>query len=370
MAQSLEFGVVGKSNASQVMGQAGKEADKLSKKLKEAFDIKGALTNAFIGAFGAAALLDKTIQTLTESFKEMGDVSDKAAKAGISGEEFDQLSFAAGLAGVQTTVLSKSIRELRFNMKDAQKDTDKMNNLTKGLGFTEEEVRNGQIKSIDVFNRVAVAVAQAQTDTEKLTILTKFFGDKVANDMLPVMEQIAKNPDIFKGLVTASEKAYDKLDKLDEKAQKLERNMKRLIGIGMYEVINKNEEETQKPSAIRSFLGGMFPSLNLAANALGYSTMEGNTKKVDATQAQKDGAKFLAQETAKANKGDNTIANSLGASMGNGPTSGVIGVGNNATFSLMEEQLDALKQIKDAIDRLGPISPMNTDFTKPEYPTA
>jgi imidazolonepropionase-like amidohydrolase len=98
--------------------------------------------------------------------------------------------------------------------------------------------------------------------------------------------------------------------------------------------------------------------------------MEGNTKKVDATQAQKDGAKFLAQETAKANKGDNTIANSLGASMGNGPTSGVIGVGNNATFSLMEEQLDALKQIKDAIDRLGPISPMNTDFTKPEYPTA
>ena len=66
--QQLGFEVVGKSNATEVMGKAGKEADKLANKLKNAFDIKGALTGAFIGAFGAAALLDKGINLITESF--------------------------------------------------------------------------------------------------------------------------------------------------------------------------------------------------------------------------------------------------------------------------------------------------------------
>jgi hypothetical protein len=47
----------------------------------------------------------------------------------------------------------------------------------------------------------------------------------------------------------------------------------------------------------------------------------------------------------------------------------VIGVGNNATNLIMEEQLDTLKQIKEAIDRLGTPGYMNTDFTKQQYPT-
>jgi hypothetical protein len=42
----------------------------------------------------------------------------------------------------------------------------------------------------------------------------------------------------------------------------------------------------------------------------------------------------------------------------------VIGVGNNATFSLMEEQLTTLKGIKDGIDRLAPAAAVDTDFTK------
>jgi hypothetical protein len=145
--QQLGFDVVGKSNASEVMGKAGKEADKLANKLKNAFDFKGALTGAFIGAFGAAALLNKAIETVTESFKGMADVADQAGKAGISAAEFDKLSFAAQDAGVSTSVLSKSIRELRFMMKDAQTDAQKMTLLTKGLGYSEEEVRSGQIKS-------------------------------------------------------------------------------------------------------------------------------------------------------------------------------------------------------------------------------
>jgi hypothetical protein len=82
------------------------------------------------------------------------------------------------------------------------------------------------------------------------------------------------------------------------------------------------------------------------------------------TKAQADA---IAASSNKSIKDSNTIANSLGASMGNGPTSGVIGVGNNAQFTLMEEQLDTLKAIRDSIDKLGMPQGMNTDFTKESY---
>jgi hypothetical protein len=363
--QQLGFEVVGKSNASQVMGQAGKEADKLANKLKNAFDIKGALTGAFIGAFGAAALLDKSISLVTESFKEMADIADQAGKAGISAVEFDKLSFAAKDAGVSTSVLSKSIRELRFMMKDALNDTNKMEQLTKNLGFTEADVRSGKVKSIDIFNRVAQAIATQTTDTRKLAIATAFFGDKVANDMLPVLETIAKNPDIFKGLIVGTEEAYAAADKLDAKLAKIWNNTKRWFGgkiVATAEAFEESDKITQDQE-LMNFLRDM-----PLGSALGPKQKTSTATSAPAqAQVSKAQADAIADGTQKNVKGDNTIANSLGASMGNGPTSGVIGVGNNAQFTMMEQQLDTLKEIRDSIDRLGTPQGMNTDFTKESY---
>jgi hypothetical protein len=363
--QQLGFEVVGKSNATEVMGKAGKEADKLANKLKSAFDLKGALTGAFIGAFGAAALLNKAISTITESFKGMADVADQAGKAGISAVEFDKLSFAAQDAGVSTSVLSKSIRELRFMMKDAQTDAQKMTVLTKGLGYSEEEVRSGQIKSIELFQRVAEAIGTQTTDTGKLAIATAFFGDKVANDMLPVLETIAKNPDIFKGLVVGSEEAYAAADKLDTKMAKIWHNIKNNIGsalVAFDEFTDKqnkaNQEIFNKPE-VRAAIGlDPLPQTPVA-----------QTSTASTAQASKVNAEAIIDAQKKTVKNVNTIASSSGPSAINGPTSGVIGVGNNATNLIMEEQLDTLKQIKEAIDRLGTPGYMNTDFTKQQYPT-
>jgi len=365
--QQLGFEVVGKSNASQVMGQAGKEADKLRDKLAKAFDLKGALTNAFIGAFGAAALLNTAINTIKESFQNMADVADQSGKAGISAGEFYQLSVAAEQAGVSTKSLAKAIRELRFMMKDAQTDSVKMDALTKGLGYTEEQVRSGNIQAIDVYKRVAVALSQVSTDLEKTTLISKFFSNMTANEMLPVLEAIGKNPDIFKGLIVASQESYDAADQLDDMISKLWHNIKTGIGIG---AVTAFRSLSTQINFVKEGLGWLWDHspTGFVAEKMGMSNPfksdTSNTTNPSATQAQKDGAKFLAQETAKTVKGDNTIANSLGASMGNGPTSGVIGVGNNAQFTMMEQQLDTLKEIRDSIDRLAPASAVDTDFTK------
>ena len=369
--QQLGFEVVGKSNASQVMGQAGKEADKLANKLKNAFDIKGALTGAFIGAFGAAALLDKGINTITESFRNMADIADQSGKAGISAGEFYQLSVAAEQAGVSTKSLSKAVSDLKFMIKEAQTDTKKMSDLTKGLGYTEEEVRGGNIKTIDTYMRIAIAISQCTTELEKITIISKFFSQRTANEMLPVLEAIGKNPDIFKGLLVASQESYDAADKLDDMISKLWHNIKTGIGVVAVQAFQNLQTELDVAKTSLSWLWEHSPT-GFVAGKMGISNPFAKdttaSTSPSATQSQKDGAKFLAQETAKNVKGENTIANSLGA-MGNGPTSGVIGVGNNAQFSLMAEQLDALIQIRDSIDRLGTPQGMNTDFTKQELPT-
>ncbi len=48
-----------------------------------------------------------------------------------------------------------------------------------------------------------------------------------------------------------------------------------------------------------------------------------------------------------------------------GPTGGVIGVGNNAQTALMAEQVDLLKRIAEAVSRGSSV--VTTDFTKPEF---
>jgi len=369
--QQLGFDVVGKSNAAEVMGKAGKEADKLANKLKQAFDIKGALTGAFISAFGAAALLNKAIETVTESFKEMADISDQAGKAGISASEFDKLSFAAKDAGVSTKSLSTAIRDLRFMMKEALTDTKKMEVLTKGLGFTEEDVRAGKVKTIDVFQRLAQAMSLAENDTQKLAIASAFFGEKISSEMLPVLEAIAKHPDIFAGLKTSTDETYKKIDELDTRFQKFYHNIKRSIGEAMTEQ-DQFYANAKKAGLTEDQAKRMRGAYGLGGDTSLFSLMNQDSavksaygKPAPATaQDSKVNAQAIIDAQQKTVKDNNTIANSLGASMGNGPTSGVIGVGNNAQFSLMEEQLTTLKGIKDGIDRLAPASAVDTDFTK------
>jgi hypothetical protein len=371
MAQSLEFGIVGKSNASQVMGQAGKEADKLAKKLEKAFDIKGAITGALISAFGAAALLDKAINTVAESFREMAKVSQESEKAGISADEFSKLSFAAEKSGVSMEILGKAVRQLKVGMKDALTDTQKMTYFTKGLGFAEDDVREGKVSSLEIIKRIAEAISKEENEVRRLEIATKFLSERYASELLPTLLKIGANGNVFDGLNSATDGAYRRVDELDNRFSKLWYNIKRGIGESLtdqdkfFEDAKKRGWSKEYAMAVRSSMGmGGDVSLMSAMNR-DAAVKSAYKESAPATALNsKTDAKYLGDAVKKDTKGDNTIANSLGASLGNGPTSGVIGVGNNATFSLMEEQLTTLKGIKDGIDRLAPAAAVDTDFTK------
>jgi len=370
--QQLGFEVVGKSNATEVMGKAGKEADKLANKLKKAFDLKGAITGALINAFGAAALLDKAISTVTESFKEMAKVSQESQKAGISADEFSKLAFAAEKSGVSMESLGKAVRQLKIGMKDALSDTQKMTYFTKGLGFAEEEVRSGKVTSLEVIKRISEAISKEENEVRRLEIATKFLSERFATELLPTLLKIGASGNVFDGLNSATDGAYRRVDELDNRFSKLWYNIKRGIGESLtdqdkfFEDAKKRGWSKEYAMAVRSSMGiGGDVSLMSAMNRDDAIKSAYAPAPATALNSKTD-AKYLGDAVQKDTKGNNTIANSLGASMGNGPTSGVIGVGNNAQFTMMEQQLDTLKEIRDSIDRLGTPGYMNTDFTKPE----
>ena len=358
--QQLGFEVVGKSNATEVMGKAGKEADKLAKKLKNAFDFKGAIMSSVVGAIGAAALIDKFVTSITEGITSMAQAQQESQKAGMDPSEFHKLAMVADKAGVSMSSLSKAIRQLKVGMKDSLNDTEKMTMFTNGLGFAEADLRNGKVKSIDVITRVAQVIANEENESRKLAIATAFLSDKFANELLPTLEKIGNNPEIFKGLNTASDAAYEKADRVYEKWSRVWQVISQSLAVGTMNFLenplnlgpqagrnmNADERETRR----KEFEA--FKRKNIY--------QETDMKAQEASQAIIDADK-------KSKKNENTIANSLGASMSNGPTSGVIGVGNNAQFTLMEQQLDTLKEIRDSIDRLGTPAGMNTDFTKESY---
>lgn len=376
--QQLGFEVVGKSNATEVMGKAGKEADKLANKLKKAFDLKGALTGAFIGAFGAAALIDKVITSITDGIMRMSQAKQESEKSSMDPSEFYKLSIVAQKSGVSVESLGKAIRQLKVGMKDALTDTNKMTIFTKGLGFAEQDLRNGKIKTIDVFTRIAQAMSKEENESRRLAIATAYLSDKFANELQPTLEKIGNNPDIFKGMNVQADEAYSKADRAYEKWSELGRVVGDGLAIATMEMLENpiapgyeppitdfEYEQMEKEKKAREKENQISPEaakqINDQLRAAGITSgfLPENPTNVDAILSVKE----------KDKKNDNTIANSLGASMGNGPTSGVIGVGNNAQFTLMEEQLDTLKAIRDSIDRLGTPQGINTDFTKQELPT-
>ena len=374
--QQLGFDVVGTSNAAEVMGKAGKEADKLANKIKKAFNFKAAIVESVLAGFGAAALIDKTISTITEGISYLATVQQEAAKAGIDPAEFDKLAMVADKSGVSMQTLGSAIRQLKVGMKDALTDTNKMTLFTKGLGFAEADLRSGKIKAIDVFNRIALAMKGEENEAVKLAIATAFLSDKFGSQLLPTLQKIADNPDIFKGMNVQAQEAYDQADRAMEKWSKLGK----IVGNGLAVATMDILENPIAP-------GYVPPITEDEQIAIDKKTEANSTKVSDEVAAQinadlqKAGittgllpinptnVQAITEADKKSKKNDNTIANSLGASMGNGPTSGVIGVGNNAQFTLMEEQLTTLKGIKEGIDRLGTAPAVNTDFTKQEPPT-
>jgi hypothetical protein len=187
MSQKLEYELKGKSDVDQVTNRAKKSVDSLGESFKKAGKDIG---NKIAGWFAATVLFDKALGFVTNTFKELGAVADQVDRSGLSAEQFQGLAFAAQQSGVSVSALAKATRQLRVDMAEAAAGTGKKVEMFKALGISLEQLKAGDATA--VFLAISKAMAGSADDSERLLITTAFFGDKIGNDILPMLAEYEK----------------------------------------------------------------------------------------------------------------------------------------------------------------------------------
>ena len=279
------------------------------------------------------ALVDAGFNFVVNALKEYADVADQAKRSGMTGEDYQRLAAAAKDTGVSMQTVSKASRELRILMKEASSGNEVAARKLRALGFTDQEVRNGTVKSIDVFLQLAKAMQTAGSDADKLAILTAIFGDKVSADLLPLLDQTRQSlEETFKKAPILDQESLDTLDKGADlfdrfvQANKLASAQLALFLLQIFKLKSEFFGETAIFEAI-------FPK-----------------KPISTTEGAGVNAQDLIKSVAKPE---------ASASMG----SGVIGVGASPQIAAIQESNTLLASIDSKMGDLVKGS-IDTDFTK------
>ena len=337
MARKLELDLVAKSNADVVLNRAQTAANNFAT----------SLASKFTAAFGAAAILDKglamvgqAVEFVGASLKKYADIADQAQKSGMDGEDFQRISAAAEAAGVSMMVVGKAARELRILMKDAASGNQLAIDKLKALGFTQEQIRSGTIKSTDVFLQLANAMETAGTDADKLAILTAIFGDKVSTDLLPLLDTTRqKLRQTFGEAPIMDNQALRNLDEMNDRLGKFKRLLEFISASAAYGAIFG---DGAGGLAARELAGAITPG------GIGKSMVSGLQGLASATIADK---KTTGTDTGPATNA--AALASLGTKIGEASLgSGVIGVGNSPQIALAEQANTKLDSIDSKLGQL------------------
>ena len=362
MAQKLEYELKGKSDVEQVTGRAKKSVDSLGDSFKKAGSDIG---KKLAGMFAATVLFDKALSFLSNTFKQLGEVADQVDRSGLSAEQFQGLAYAAQQSGVSVNVLAKATRQLRVDMAEAAAGTGKKVEMFKALGVTMEQLKAGDATS--VFLAISAALGGGADDSERLLITTALFGDKIGNDILPMLndfqklqKDIADAPIVDAKTLKAMGDYNDGMDRLNASMVKLAANL--------FNVYNNYSKWASKvaedaatglfnfldrfaPGAASSAVTGAITSTPMGA-ALVAMGADGSTTPTGTTAAASGGAdkskallaaiKAGGASTEKEKAADTkSTTSSTGAISGN-----VIGVGQNPVVTALQEQQGiALQQL-------------------------
>jgi hypothetical protein len=362
MAQKLEYELKGKSDVEQVTGRAKKSVDSLGDSFKKAGSDIG---KKLAGMFAATVLFDKALSFLSNTFKQLGEVADQVDRSGLSAEQFQGLAYAAQQSGVSVSVLAKATRQLRVDMAEAAAGTGKKVEMFKALGVTMEQLKAGDATS--VFLAISAALGGGADDSERLLITTALFGDKIGNDILPMLndfqklqKDIADAPIVDAKTLKAMGDYNDGMDRLNASMVKLAANL--------FNVYNNYSKWASKvaedaatglfnfldrfaPGAASSAVTGAITSTPMGA-ALVAMGADGSTTPTGTTAAASGGADkskalLAAIKAGGASTEKEKAADTKGTTSSTGAISGnVIGVGQNPVVTALQEQQGiALQQL-------------------------
>jgi hypothetical protein len=216
----MQFDIVANDKATGTMGKVEKSMDGFGKKLGSS------MTMAAARAMAAIAAVQKVIQVASE----LGDISDEAAKLGVSVEMYQRLKFAAEAYGGSVEDIAKGLVKVNNVLDEAATKGGPNAEILKALGFAQQEITNRVIETEEVYRRLAMAIGAATSEEEKFALASRVFGDRQAQAMVPILADYDKFLRTQQSIRVMSDENAKALDDFSEKASGAFADAKALFG--------------------------------------------------------------------------------------------------------------------------------------------
>jgi len=345
MSQKLEYELKGKSDVDQVTGRAKKSVESLGESFRKVGDdISGRLARLF----SATVLLDKGFSFISNTFREFAEVADEVERSGISSDQFQRLAYAAQQSGVSVATLAKATRQLRVDMAEAASGNKQMLELFNAIGISMEQIKAGDVAS--VFLAISAALSDSASDSDKMLIATTFFGDKIGNDILPLLGEMRKLQKDIAEAPIVDDATLKKIAEYEDGMNRLTVQAKTFLAT----LFKINDFLNPGPGGIDPKTGKYVPAWRMReikeekakeeAAAAALKTKGASKPIIEAIQRQAEGKQTKEKET-KTEK--DKAADTKGQSVASSATSvsgNVIGVGQNPVVSAIHEQVEIAKQ--------------------------
>jgi len=178
--------MVDSSKADKSIAKTGKGAEGLSTKMG-----KGIKTAAKWGlALGTAAIGIAAAGTvMVNKFASVTDELDKTSmKMGISTDALQELRYAMGQVGVNQTTMDKALQRTNQRLGEAAAGNKKYQDALVELGFSIDDVKNGQLDTDAVFMQSIDTLNGMENGQKAAALAAELFGVKTAQELMPAIE--------------------------------------------------------------------------------------------------------------------------------------------------------------------------------------
>lgn len=247
----MQFDIVANDKATPAMGKVESSMDKFS----------SGVVSRFTKIAATAAVVIAATKRVFAAMSEAGDISDEAAKLGISGETFQRLKFAAAEYGTSIEQVAMALKDVNKLLDEAANKKGPQMEVLRALQFSDADITGRQIKAEEVFQRVAEAIREARSEEEKFAIASRIVGDRVAQSMVPILADYAEFKRQAEGVKVITDEntaAFDALtNKVNAMGETLKNqsinaiaNLAKMIGVLKPEDLAPPTTDTRTPEEI------------------------------------------------------------------------------------------------------------------------
>lgn len=128
------------------------------------------IVGRFASAYGAMALIDKAINAVNEGMTRSAEISKASRKAGLGAEDYQRVARIAEETGGSVDEAAAAAGRYARMIRDASAGNVDAIQTLRDLGFTEAQVRRGNISAVEVLARLSAQYRNAATEADRLRI--------------------------------------------------------------------------------------------------------------------------------------------------------------------------------------------------------